>query len=255
MHYRLITDPTYISPCDINAQFNCSEVYLSRFGSIRGVPVALGGVIFFVTVGLIAALSDARDARGEQPATAYVFAMSTIGLAAILYLGWASFFELKKWCVLCLGTYVAVIGLFIVSGAGSSFPMSRLPGRFIGDLRSLVKRPLHLLATLGAIVMSVSLVGCFPKEGGSGMAATSSPAGSTTPATGGTDQENFEKIWAQQPRVDLGVPPGDAASWSSSSTTGSARASKAAHYVHSRCSTRFEQAMPRRGKVHHQTIR
>ena len=33
VHYRLLTEPNYASPCDINAAFNCSEVYLSRFGS------------------------------------------------------------------------------------------------------------------------------------------------------------------------------------------------------------------------------
>jgi uncharacterized membrane protein len=207
-HYRLITDPSYISPCDINAQFNCSELYLSRFGSIQGVPVALGGIIFFVIVGLIAALSDSHANPSESPATAYVFAMSTIGLASILYLGWASAFVLKRWCVLCMGTYAAVIGLFIVSGASSAFPMSRLPKRLAGDVRDLMNRPLHLLATLGVIVMSVSLVGCFPKEG----ASTAAPAGGTNMSApaGASEQENFERIWAQQPRVDLGVPAGGA---------------------------------------------
>ena len=47
VHYKLLTQPNYVSPCDINARFNCSEVYLSQYGAIRGVPVAIGGVIFF----------------------------------------------------------------------------------------------------------------------------------------------------------------------------------------------------------------
>ena len=42
VHYKVLTDPTYASPCDINAAFNCTQVYLSRFGSVGGVPVALG---------------------------------------------------------------------------------------------------------------------------------------------------------------------------------------------------------------------
>jgi uncharacterized membrane protein len=47
VHYRLLTEPNYVSPCDINARFNCSEVYLSSYGSVRCVPVALTGLVFF----------------------------------------------------------------------------------------------------------------------------------------------------------------------------------------------------------------
>ena len=39
VHYRLLTDASYISPCDINQTFNCSQVYLSHYGSVGGVPV------------------------------------------------------------------------------------------------------------------------------------------------------------------------------------------------------------------------
>src|SRR5262245_33645029 len=87
VHYKLVTDPTYVSPCDINAQFNCSQVYLSRYGSVWGVPVAIGGMIWFALVGLIAWFMrpGAPGAKTSQPGGAYIFALSTIGLAAILY--------------------------------------------------------------------------------------------------------------------------------------------------------------------------
>jgi uncharacterized membrane protein len=44
VHYRLLTQTGYISPCDINATFGCSEAYLSPYGSLFGVPVALLGL-------------------------------------------------------------------------------------------------------------------------------------------------------------------------------------------------------------------
>ena len=81
MHYKVLTDPSYISPCDINATFNCTQVYLSRFGSVRGVPVALGGVIWFALVALIAGF-DSRRRRSTRCDRRYIFALSTIGLAA-----------------------------------------------------------------------------------------------------------------------------------------------------------------------------
>ncbi len=116
VHYRLLTEPNYVSPCDINARFNCSEVYLSSYGSVRGISVALTGVFFFGMVALIGALSETRAKPSPVVAPAYLFALATIGLAVVLYLGWASVVVLKTYCILCLGTYVAVIGLFIVSG-------------------------------------------------------------------------------------------------------------------------------------------
>ena len=41
----------------------------------------------------------------------------------MLYLGYASFVILGLVCVLCVVTYAAVIGLFLVSGAATSVPM------------------------------------------------------------------------------------------------------------------------------------
>jgi uncharacterized membrane protein len=40
VHYKLLTDPSYTSFCDVNPAVSCTEAYLSRFGSVRGVPVA-----------------------------------------------------------------------------------------------------------------------------------------------------------------------------------------------------------------------
>ena len=44
VHYHLLTDPGYSSFCDVNATVNCTQAYLSSYGSLWGVPVALFGV-------------------------------------------------------------------------------------------------------------------------------------------------------------------------------------------------------------------
>ena len=41
VHYQLLYDPPYTSFCDVNATVSCTQVYQSRFGTVRGVPVAL----------------------------------------------------------------------------------------------------------------------------------------------------------------------------------------------------------------------
>ena len=71
----------------------------------------------------------------------YLFALSTAGLAVVLYLGYISIAVLKVYCVLCLTSDAAVVGLFLVSGAATSFPMTTLPRRAFHDLRAWISSP------------------------------------------------------------------------------------------------------------------
>src|SRR5258705_12510657 len=87
VHYHIIMDPTYTSFCDISETVSCEAVLESPYATVRGVPVAAGGVIWSALVLLIAA----RGMRGGNPdayaaAAGYVFVLATIGLSAVLYL-------------------------------------------------------------------------------------------------------------------------------------------------------------------------
>ena len=44
-HYHLLSDPTYRSFCDVNQIVSCTQVYSSRFSTVRGIPVALFGAM------------------------------------------------------------------------------------------------------------------------------------------------------------------------------------------------------------------
>lgn len=199
VHYRVLTDPSYVSPCDLGTHFNCTQVYLSRFGSVRGVPVALGGVIWFALVALIAAFAKPEAKDGAASSGAYIFALATIGLATILYLGYASFMILKSACVLCMGTYVCVIAIFVTSGLQASTTFSGLPGRLMRDLRSAMKKPAFLTVALLYIAGAASAVAFFPREG-------QQPAPAAPPPVSQDIEQRFADAWWQQPRVDLGVP-------------------------------------------------
>lgn len=239
VHYRLLTQPNYISPCDINATFNCSELYLSRFGSVGGVSVAVAGVVFFAVVTLMAVFSRARAGAEDATAT-YVFALSTLGLAAVLYLGWASWFVLEKWCALCIGTYAGVVGLFLVSGASSSVPVTRLPGRFTSDLRGLAGQPARLVAALVTVLLAAVFVATFPRESTVGAAA----AAAVQPAGSPSDQANFEKLWAAQPRTDLGIPAGAAKVVIVKFNDWQCPACKASHYTYKPVIEKYAQMAP-----------
>ena len=102
VHYKLLSDIGYVSPCDINATWNCSQVYESQYGAFWGVPVAVGGVIWTAAVTLLALaglLAGNRGPRGTELAariSGYVFALAVPGLAVVLYLAYASVFVLKS---------------------------------------------------------------------------------------------------------------------------------------------------------------
>src|SRR6476620_1770147 len=93
-HYQLLHDPTHRSFCDISATISCTEVYQSRFSTFRGIPVAIFGALWFVAAGLlaVAGLTARQTVRENVPG--YLFAFSTIALAVVLYLGYASLFLL-----------------------------------------------------------------------------------------------------------------------------------------------------------------
>ena len=215
VHYRILNDPLYSSVCDVNATFSCSQAYTSRFGSVGDVPVALIGVLYFAFVLLLIALCQ-RSASARPNLPGYVFALSTVGLAGVLYLGYASVFILKTVCLLCAGTYAAIIALFLLSGAAATFPMASLPRRASRDLRSLIRTPAALATTLAFIAAAAVAVRMFP--GGEVSAAagtTASPASAGQAAAPPPPQSairQLEDYLSQQQRVPIVAAGGSGAS-------------------------------------------
>jgi len=199
VHYHLLRDPNYTSFCDVSTTVSCTEVYQSRYGTLGGVPVALFGALFFVftTLLVIIGLRAKGPARDNVPG--YLFALSTVGLAVVFYLAYASFFVLKTVCPLCMVTYVGVIGLFIVTGASADVPISSLPRRAFADLRGLRRRPLAMTVALLLVAGSASALALFPREG-----AQAAPAAPAPLATG--QESAFEHWFSQQPREAVAVP-------------------------------------------------
>jgi uncharacterized membrane protein/protein-disulfide isomerase len=202
VHYRLLTDAGYTSVCDINTAMSCTQAYLSKYGSFLGVPVALGGVVFFALVLLMAGVAGRPASPARENAPAYVFALSTIGLAVVLYLGWASYVVLKNFCVLCAITYVSVIAIFIISGGATPFPMTTLPGRARRDVRTLASSPLALGLAAFLVVGTGVMISAFPKEA---VATGQSAAPAALPPVSAEDRANLAKWWDVQPKVEVPI--------------------------------------------------
>lgn len=211
VHYRLLNDPAYTSFCDVNSTFSCTEAYSSRFGSVAGVPVALLGLLFFAFVLGVVVLCT-RSATSAPNLPGYVFALSTIGLAVVLYLGYASLAILHTVCVLCLGTYAAVIGLFLVSGAATRYPMTTVPSRAVRDLGALFRTPAALSASLAFVGLAVAALAFFPGQPVTAAGAADSQASQPAPPVASAAQiQQLEQYLAQQPRVPIVVPTDGAA--------------------------------------------
>ena len=205
VHYQMLADPLYTSFCDISETVSCEAVMTSQYGSVYGVPVAAGGAVWSGLV-LLLGVVGMRPPRSEEAGriAGYVFLLATVGLAGVLYLGYASFFVLRQMCPLCVAMYVGVVGLFVVSG-GVASGLTGLPARLGRDLRAVMASPLAATLAVVWVVASVSLVAFFPRED---MAAefAAAPVAAPTETLGAVEVAQFEAWLDAQPRVDLGVP-------------------------------------------------
>lgn len=200
VHYRLLLNPGYTSFCDISSTVSCSQVYLSRFSTAYGVPLAVFGSIWFAGVVVLLAATVFGTPSIRESVPGYVFAMSTGALAVVLYLIYVSVVVLKVYCLLCLTADVAVVGLFVVSGAATSFPMTTLHRRAIRDLRAAIASPLAILIAVLFFGGAASAVALFPREG-----AAPEPQASSL-AQEADRRSEFERWYAAQPRVPIVVP-------------------------------------------------
>ena len=165
VHYQLLANPSYTSFCDVNQTVSCTQAYLLALWQLPG---RAGGAArrHLVRVRHRAAprWSGPGPRRSRTRSRRTCSSLSTVGLAVILYLAYAAFFVLKAVCVMCLTTYAAVIGLFIVSGIATSAAHDHIPRRFFADLRALVARPAAAVVLILFFVGAASAVAFFPKE-------------------------------------------------------------------------------------------
>jgi uncharacterized membrane protein/protein-disulfide isomerase len=197
VHYQVLQNPLYTSFCDINAAVSCTEVYQSRFGTLWGIPVSIFGGIWFVCAALLSVGGMIARPQVRESIPGYLFALSTLALAAALYLLYASVVILKAYCPMCLLTDAAIVGLFIVSGAATSVPMTTLPRRIARDLRVLVGNPLAIAVTVLFVAGAASALAFFPREGDPGAAP---------PTPTADERSELEQFMAQAARIPLIIP-------------------------------------------------
>ncbi len=213
VHYRIAHDPAYVSFCDVNATVSCRVVYESRFGSVGRIPVAVFGAFWFGLVALLTVAAGRGTSELARSVGGYLLVLSTVGLAAILFLAYESFFVLGTLCLLCVTAHVAVVGIFLAVSTIGGVPLASIPGRLIADAGQLARKPAALGVAGGYLAVTVAAVLPFLGEPSAPVlpvASSTSPiASSASGAAASVDADGdseFVRFWRAQPRVDLPVP-------------------------------------------------
>jgi vitamin-K-epoxide reductase (warfarin-sensitive) len=103
-HYR-----TDVSPCSINAHWDCGIVNHSPFAVLSGIPVAVIGMAGYLFLG---ALAWRRSHR-------WFLIAALVGLAFSLYLAHVEAHILGVWCVYCAAS-LGIISLMTLLGTGTA---------------------------------------------------------------------------------------------------------------------------------------
>jgi uncharacterized membrane protein len=114
--YSLAHHQSFVSGafCNINSSFSCDIVNRGPFSQIYGIPVALIGLVGY---GFLLAAALMRLKRPSDPTLlTFLIVTATGGFGFALYLSGIEAFVLKSWCVLCLTSQAAILGIMGAAG-------------------------------------------------------------------------------------------------------------------------------------------
>ncbi|HTP54494.1 MAG TPA: vitamin K epoxide reductase family protein [Thermoplasmata archaeon] len=92
--------------CSINAFFSCAAVDASGKTSTLGIPDYVWGVLGFVGILVVAAVSEARSVDDRW--TYGLVALTTAGVALSVYLLYVELAEIHALCLVCASDYLLV---------------------------------------------------------------------------------------------------------------------------------------------------
>ena len=122
-----------------------------------------------------------------------------------MYMAYASFFVLQTVCLLCLVTYVTVIGIFVLAGSGAGTPVTKLPAAIAADLGRLVRRPAGLaiavLFVAGTAVSVLWLSRSGPTDAALALPDSTPATTPSPPPATAAQRSEFDRFWESQTRI------------------------------------------------------
>ena len=104
-HYKNIAPP-----CSLH--LGCEKVLTSAYSMVGPIPVALLGVIFYVTVIVVCLLILIE---GMKQLLQFFYFMAAIGLLVSVVLFFIQFYLIRSFCQYCLLSETISLGIFILS--------------------------------------------------------------------------------------------------------------------------------------------
>ena len=96
--------------CDFGENFNCDIVNRSPYSKIMGIPVALIGILGYLS---LLALATFYREKAETPGMLLLAA--TLGLGLAIYLTYIEAYVLATWCILCLSSFTVIVLITVLS--------------------------------------------------------------------------------------------------------------------------------------------
>jgi uncharacterized membrane protein len=105
--YEHFTDSKTLA-CSGNGAIDCLKVTTSRWSKIAGVPVALGGLLYYVAMVVLCAPLRRIQRLGVDLGLIRVIAAG-IGVVMILWLIYVELFKVEAICLWCTGVHVITL--------------------------------------------------------------------------------------------------------------------------------------------------
>ncbi|HWZ43882.1 MAG TPA: vitamin K epoxide reductase family protein [Candidatus Saccharimonadales bacterium] len=108
---------TGTSPCSINDRWDCGVVNHSPYAAVRGLPVAIIGILGYALLAVLA---------GRFPRITALGAIT--GLAFALRLTWIEWQELNTWCIYCVTSQGIIATITVLAVTAAFVDRRKTPG-------------------------------------------------------------------------------------------------------------------------------
>lgn len=93
--------------------FDCDAVVRSKYSRVAGVPVEVGGMLYYMLIAVIYAIFYFAPTFISPAISLAVLATSGIAVLFSLYLTGVQMFALKEWCSWCLASATMCAVIFV----------------------------------------------------------------------------------------------------------------------------------------------
>jgi uncharacterized membrane protein len=140
--------------CSEEEEDGCEEVAQSQWSAFMGIPVAAYGLVFYLSIFVLLALSLFASSGLRNVMSAIALVLLALGLVIDLYLFALQAFVIHAYCKVCIYTYFLSAGAFI-----ALFPARRAFRNFLHSISDREGRLALAGWVLGSIAFTAFVLG------------------------------------------------------------------------------------------------